>query len=413
MKISPYLLAGFFTLLLLFNCQPDKTDRRLPSEEVYSMPAGTKTRWSSFENPLGEKGKGGMENKGGKGHPYDWIAAGAQQVLCDVQGSGTIRRIWITIRDRSPEMLRGLKIEMFWDGAATPAVSAPFGDFFGVGLGKRLTFENVYFSDPEGRSFNCCIPMPFRTAAKIVVTNESGIDLDMIFYDVNYTIDEKHEDNTLYFHTYWNREIETVPGKDFQILPPVKGKGRFLGTNIGVVEDARYKGYWWGEGEVKAYIDGDTDYPTLVGTGTEDYIGSAWGQGKYTNTYQGCLIAGEKQQWAFYRFHVPDPVYFYSDCKVTIQQMGGGMTDQVRELIREGVPLIPVTQNLSEGKMLRFLDREEAIDILTEELEDNWINFYRSDDVSATAYFYLDRPYSDLPEIQEPSIRMANLVMNE
>ena len=412
MKNYFYSIITCLALLLFFSCQNHEKHEHI-GNAIYDMPDGTQTRWSSFENPLGEKGKGGMENKGAKGHPYDWIADGSSQTLCDIKGTGTIRRIWITIRDRSPEMLRGLKIEAFWDGESKPAVSAPFGDFFGVGLGKRLPFENVYFSDPEGRSFNCGIPMPFKTSGKIVVTNESGKDLDMIFYDVNYTINDNHGEHTLYFHTYWNRELETTPGKDFQILPSIKGKGRFLGTNVGVLEDARYKGYWWGEGEVKAYIDGDTDYPTLVGTGTEDYIGSAWGQGKYANMYQGCLIAGEERQWAFYRFHVPDPVYFYNDCKVTIQQMGGGMTDQVRELIREGVPLIPVTQNAGEGKLLKFLERAEPIDLLKEELADNWINYYRSDDVSATAYFYLDKPASDLPGLQAPDIRMANLVENE
>ena len=251
---------------------------------------------------------------------YDWIDVGETKTVFDVKGSGMIHRMWFTIRDRSPEMLRSLKLEMYWDNAEKPAVSVPFGDFFSIGLGKKTSFENAFFSDPEGRSFNCRIPMPFRKAGKITITNESPIQLELIFYDINYSLNLRHDREVLYFHSYWNREQKTELAKDFEILPKVQGKGRFLGTNIGVIENSVYEGSWWGEGEVKMYIDGDTDYPTLSGTGTEDYIGTAWGQGKFNHLNQGCLIAGEEGQWCFYRFHVPDPVYFYSECRVTIQQ---------------------------------------------------------------------------------------------
>jgi len=141
-------------------------------------------------------------------------------------------------------MLRSLKIEMFWDNASEPAVSAPFGDFFGVGLGLRTPFESELFSDPEGRSFNCFIPMPFQKNAKVILTNESDEILDLTFFDINYTISEKPDKNALYFHCYWNREQRTTLGKDFEILPKVEGKGRFLGTNIGVIENPDYKGAW-------------------------------------------------------------------------------------------------------------------------------------------------------------------------
>ncbi len=116
----------------------------------------------------------------------------------------------MTILNRSSNVLRGLRIDMYWDGADQPAVSAPLGDFFGQSLGRCVIFESALFSNPEGRSFNCNIPMLFRSEMKVVLTNESGIDLDNIFYDINYTLGDKHGEDMLYFHTHWRRETKTV-----------------------------------------------------------------------------------------------------------------------------------------------------------------------------------------------------------
>ena len=394
------LIIGIFIFLFAGN---------VSSQSLYEMLDNGRTRWTSFENQKGDKGKGGMENRGAKGHAFDIVPAGTSKTLLSVEGSGVIHRIWITTRNRSPKMLRSLKIEMFWDNAEKPAVSAPFGDFFGVGLGLRIPFECALFSDPEGRSFNCFIPMPFQKKAEIVLTNESDENLDLTFYDINYTISETPDKNALYFHCYWNRELRTELGKDFEILPRVEGKGRFLGTNIGVKEDPDYNGTWWGEGEVKIYLDGDSDYPTLVGTGTEDYIGTAWGQGLFSHQYQGCLIADkEKGLWAFYRYHIPDPVYFYNDCKVTIQQMGGETKPKVIELINQGAELMPVTIS-KKGKFTKLLEMDPVPDLKDENLHEGWTNFYRQDDVSAAAYFYLDKPENNLPKLSSKETRTADL----
>jgi hypothetical protein len=253
--------------------------------DLFRKPKGTVTRWSSFENPAGAKGVGGMENEGAKGHAFDDIAAGASRTLMDVTGSGRVTRIWLTIADRSPKMLRSLRIDMYWDDAKMPAVSAPLGDFFGVGLGRRVRFETALFSDPEGRSFNCSIPMPFRTAAKIVITNESDKRLSHLFYDVDYLLTDEPDTEALYFHAHWRRERPNTLGEDFAVLPKVDGAGRFLGCNVGVVTDPVYGRAWWGEGEAKIYLDGDGAHPTLVGTDAEDYIGAAWGLGKYNHLH--------------------------------------------------------------------------------------------------------------------------------
>jgi hypothetical protein len=380
---------------------------------LFTFPAGVETRWASFENPGAEKGAGGRENAGAKGHPAERLLAGGEVTLLDATGPGIIDRIWITIPDRSPRMLRSLRIEMYWDHSEHPAVAAPFGDFFGVSLGRTASFENALFSNPEGRSFNCTIPMPFREGARIVVRNESDTDLRMLFYDVDFRRVPGWGDDVLYFHAWWHRNPETTLKADHEILPKVVGRGRYLGANIGVVANPVYEGSWWGEGEVKVYLDGDSDFPTLVGTGTEDYIGTGWGQGVFAHRFQGCLIAdAEQDEWSFYRYHVPDPVYFASDCRVTIQQIGGNLKPLVIRLLEQGVPLIPISIH-EEDTLHLLLERQPVPELTDPDLPDGWVNFYRSDDVSSTAYFYLDRPVSDLPALQPVAERVARLPQEE
>ena len=181
------------------------------AQELYRMPEQkVETRWANAENPTGEKGKGAQTNAGRKGSAYAELKAGQSRVLAEATGiSGTVRKIWITIPDRSPMMLRSLRIDMYWDGAKTAAVSAPLGDFFGVGLGRTAVFESALFSSPEGRSFNSFVPMPFRTGMKIVVTNESAKDVPLLFYQVDYTLGDKHGPEMLYFHAHFRRENPT------------------------------------------------------------------------------------------------------------------------------------------------------------------------------------------------------------
>ncbi len=379
-------------------------------QELYELPQEeATTRWVSFENTSAKKGAGGMENDGAKGHAFERLKSGESVDLVNFNGSGVVNRIWLTISDRSPEMLRSLKIEMFWDGEETPAVSVPLGDFFGIGLGRKAAFESALFADPEGRSFNCFIPMPFKEKAVIRVTNESKKDLHQIFYEINLLEKSHFQEEVLYFHAYWNRELETELGEDFVILPQVKGKGRFLGTNIGIFTDELYQDTWWGEGEVKIHLDGDSDYPSLVGSGTEDYVGTAYGQGAFNHQFQGSpIVDAEKGVYAFYRFHIPDPVYFYEDIKVSIQQMGGAPREKVLELVSNGARLIPVTVDHFPN-FTNLLELDEIPALEDEDFPKGWTNFYRSDDVSATAYFYLDRPGGTLPALQELEIRTADL----
>lgn len=378
-----------------------------PPISPFGIPEKVQTRWTSPENPRGRKGAGAKTNKGAKGHAFDQIKAGETYALLETEGTGMVNRIKMTIQNRSPVMLRSLRIDMYWDGAEKPAVSAPLGDFFGVGLGQTAAFESDFFSNPEGRSFNCFIPMPFQKGAKITITNEADQDVTHIFYNVNYQLFDALPEDALYFHAFWNRDQLTTLGKDYEILPRIKGKGQFLGTNIGVIPNPDYGDLWWGEGEVKMYLDGDDQWPTLVSTGTEDYIGTAWGQGKFANRYQGSTIADEdKDLWAFYRYHIPDPIYFHRDFKATIQQIGGGMKKEVKKMAENGADMkfISVDQ---QGKFIKLLETGEKESI--DELADGWVNFYRRDDWSSTAYFYLDNAVNDLPKLPPVTVRTAKL----
>lgn len=369
------------------------------SASLFVLPKGVQTRWATAENQKGLKGGACVGNDGRKrSAALHALQAGESFTMAEVEGvSGMLRRIWITLMDRRPKMLRGIRLDIYWDGAQTPAVSAPLGDFFCQGPGRMATFENVFFSNPEGRSFNCCVPMPFQTGMKVVVTNETDDNAKLFFYEVDYTTGDAHEPGTLYFHAHWHRENPTALRRDFEILPLLKGRGRFLGANLGVIGNTEvYFKTWWGEGEVKVYLDGDTGHPTLSGTGTEDYIGTAWGQGVFSHAYQGCPLADEeKMQYSFYRFHVPDPVYFQEDIRVTIQQIGCCWTkEQIAQLRDSGI---------------RLFQGDEPLDMDAVAARGFGI-FERSDDWSSCSYFYLDQPISNLPPLAPYGERVAGLL---
>lgn len=376
------------------------------AQQLFEISKDADTRWISFENPTGEKGKGAMENKGAKGNASQWIKAGDSIVLVNYTGAGIINRIWMTIIDRNPKALRAIHLDMYWDDASRPAVSVPLGDFFGIGLGRMAAFQSALFSNPEGKSFNCYIPMPFKTHAKIVFVNQSEQN-QLLFYDVDLTALKAPVKNLTYFHAYWNNKHSTTLGQDFEILPEVKGEGRFLGSNISVKADSVYGDTWFGEGEVKMYLDGDDALPTLAGSGTEDYIGSAWNLGPFNQLYQGATVVDKvKKEYAFYRYHIPDPVYFHNDCRVTIQQMGGAGRDLIRNIIKRGGQAKPVSVMTANG-LIKLLEKPGYPNLFDDKFPaDEWVNFYRIDDYSSTAYFYLDKPESNLKRLAPVAERL-------
>ena len=180
-----------------------------PAQSLFELPTGVETRWYSFENPEGRRGEGGQTQAGRKGAASKAIHPGERAVLADVAGPGVVRRIWLTVPGRV-ETLRGWVVRMYWDGQEWPSVEAPLQDFFGLPFARQVPFESALFSNPEGRSFNCVVPMPFRKRALLTVTNESPSEATL-FYDVDVTVGDALAEATGYFHARYRREDPTTP----------------------------------------------------------------------------------------------------------------------------------------------------------------------------------------------------------
>ena len=337
-------------------------------------------RWINFENPKGEKGCGGISNSGAKGHAFEKLLSGEEKVLCDFDGCGIIRRIWITLSDRTQKVLQNVYIKMFWDGAKNPQVNVPLGDFFCMGLGEMRPFENRFFSTAEGRSLTCTIPMPFFRHAKIVLHNRSGVEINNLFYDINLTLDALSSDTMLFCADFYDRT--NALEEDIEILNHSDASGRFLGASIAVIpNDAAYGGLWWGEGEVKIYLDDDTEYPTLVGTGAEDYVGSAWELGEFINRDQGCVTKNGNSV-SMYRFHYNDPVFFKENIKVTLQAMGGGSDRIVKAFEEKQAPYALVSYD--DGMLHGIYKTSVSVNDIK-----GYTNFFRCDRYRTVAYYYV------------------------
>jgi len=289
-------------------------------------------------------------------------------------------------------------IRIYWDGHAVPSVEAPLQDFFGVPFARQVKFESAFFSNPEGRSFNSFIPMPFKNRARVTIENQSPKECEAFAFDLNYTTGDRLLDEVAYFHARYRRENPTSIKRDFEILPRVSGKGRYLGANIGIRTIGDYQApIWFGEGEIKVYLDGDREFPTLVGTGTEDLVGAAWGLGKFSHLYQGSLLS-EKEDglWALYRYHVPDPIYFHKDIRVTLQQISGATLKQMQERIKpENYPELTETHTRFDPSL--HSDPRK------------WLNFEVPQDVCATAYWYQTLPSPAFGPIESYESRMQDL----
>lgn len=402
LKVVCQVFCPATVLLLMVHATTSWGQADPASMPLYQMPdPPLETRWYTFENPQGKKGAGGTARFGRKGAPSTALPNGKELVLADIKGPGTIRRVWCTLFDHTTtQALRGLVVEMYWDGAKTPAVRAPLGDFFCHSLGHNVPFQNACFSSPEGRSFNCTIPMPFRKSARVLVRNESGKN-NGIYYEVDATLGDHHNSDVMYFHSYWRRENPTTLRQDMTILPHVTGRGRFLGCNLGVRQNPACTNFWWGEGEVKIYLDGDKTTPTLCGTGTEDYIGDGYGQDLFTHPFQGNqFVSKAKDAYGFYRFHIPDPVYFHKDCRVTIQVMGG---PGYRAML-DSMDKNPGLKFMKAGKGDEYYRREEL------QKESNRSDVMeRTDDHCATAYWYQDRTEDGLLPLAPYNERVKDL----
>lgn len=296
--------------------------------EPYHLDTGLVSRSICFENPTGAPGQGGQAaSKLGptrKGKPAMTLKAGQDVQLCDIEGPGTIRHIWMTTR-RDPNNLRSLVIRAWWDGQEHPSIECPIGDFMGTAHGKVRAYCSAVHSLGQNAGMNIWLPMPFTKRARVTLTNEGAKNVPL-FYQIDYTIGEKHPSDVGRLHTLFARENPTTEKQDFVLLPKRTGKGRFIGCLIGVRN--MHPGQWWGEGEIKIFMDGDTEFPTICGTGSEDYVCLSYGMQQTPFTYNGCNL-NENNFVSMYRWHLPDPIYWEQECRITIQQIAwkGGLAE--------------------------------------------------------------------------------------
>ncbi len=329
------------------------------------------SRSVSAENKTGGHGTGAMATEGYSSHaarelgqgwkvdPFTGIPAGEEKTLADIEGPGIIRHmIMIPLVQEST---RDFILRIYWDGCAEPAVETPIGDFFLSANVEYWQVNSLLVCRNPKNGYNCYIEMPFRRRCRITLENLSEEEKG-IAYSVDYVLQEVPQD-ALYFHAQFYRENPHPYKQDFRILDTVSGKGVYLGTYMvyGVTNNG-----WWGEGEFKAYLDGDRQFPTIVVSGTEDYFGGSFNfdvnnqpghKGDYTpfsspytgfykwktdDAYLACA------RFSMYRWHLADPIHFNQNIRVEIQTLGW----------RSGGRYLPL----------------------------------QSADVSAIAYFYLDRP---------------------
>lgn len=317
-----------------------------------------KSRSISPENFAGKKGKGGMATEGtGKACALDlgqkWkvspsveIKAGETFELANIEGPGAIQHIWMT--PTGP--FRSCILRIYWEDQAHPSVECPLGDFFAYGWGDSTNFQPLV-SQPvcvnPGSGLNCFWEMPFRKKCRMTVTNREQEDT-VLYYQIDYTLTEVPED-AAYFHAQFRR-VNPLPYKEnYVIVDNIKGEGQYVGTYLawGVNNNG-----WWGEGEIKFFMDGDSEFPTICGTGTEDYILGSYdfvnqktrAYQHYTTPYAGLnqIISPDglyqsQQRFSMYRWHIMDPIRFENDLKVTIQALGW----------RNGGPYLPLQDDIA------------------------------------------------------------------
>jgi hypothetical protein len=308
------------------------------------------SRSISPENLTGEKGRGGMATEGtgknsarelGQGwkvSPSVDIKAGSIFTLAEIKGPGCIQQIWMTPTGNWRHSI----LRCYWDDETEPSVECPVGDFFACGLGKYCQINSLAVCVNPGSAFNCYWQMPFRKKARITMQNMDQKDMTL-YFQVNYTLTSVPKDAG-YFHAQFRREAPLRQKGIYTILEGVKGQGQYVGTYL--AWGTHSKG-WWGEGEIKFFMDGDKEFPTICGTGTEDYFCGSYGFENpvtkrydcYSTPYTGLaqVIPPDKmdepgQQLGLYRWHITDPIRFEKDLKVTIQALGWQSEDRYLQL---------------------------------------------------------------------------------
>ena len=313
-----------------------------------SRVSSAKTRSISAENPTGEKGRGAQAEadpngparelgRGWKCSPSLPIEAGRVQELASIEGPGALQSMWISGNVVSRDFI----LRIYWDGQSQPSVECPLPDFFASPWlvqdprnptrGPFAPVNSLPVAVNPNRGLNCFWEMPFRQHCRITLENRHPADTRHCYYQINFTQTEIPDD-AAYFHAQFRRTNPVPYGEPYTNVADIRGQGQYVGTSMGW---AIHNDRWWGEGEIKFYIDGDAEFPTICGTGTEDYFGGAYDwdvDGQYTaystpflGMHQVLRPDGTYQavhRHAMYRWHVMDPVRFERDLRVTIQALG-------------------------------------------------------------------------------------------
>ena len=329
---------------------------QVPSDvQTLFLLSDAKSRSISPENRTGAKGAGAQTEladgsaghaardlgKGWKVNPYLNIDGGTTVTLGETDGPGIVNHIWMTLGGEAE--YRSAILRIYWDGETTPSVEVPVGDFFasGWGRGAEPTIDSAVVAVNPGSGFNSFWQMPFRRKFRMTLENRSA-KLLRIYYQIDYSLGAVPAD-AAYFHAQF-RMVRRLPDRqDYTIVDGIRGKGHYVGTYLG---HAAFSPGWWGEGEVKFFMDGDrADAPTIVTTGEEDYFLGSYiyarrdAQGRrreipYSSTYAGFYPVraidpdteyfrdGLERRNGQYRWHVMDPIRFDRDLKVTIQSLG-------------------------------------------------------------------------------------------
>jgi len=339
--------------------------------------SGAQTRSISAENFTGAKGAGGMATEGpgapdgparelGQGwkvSPCISIQPFQTVTLAEIEGPGAIQHIWLTV---APEWWRRLVIRFYWDHETTPSIEVPLGDFFCSGWGVRCNISSLAVAVNPAGGFNCYWQMPFRQHARITLESLSKDTCAGFYYQITYALTDVPDDMA-YLHAQWRRSNPLPYQAVHTLLDGVEGQGHYVGTYIawGVNNNN-----WWGEGEIKFFMDGDREFPTICGTGTEDYFGGAWNfehppgeYGVFCTPYSGMPqvirpdgLYQSQQRFGMYRWHIVDPIRFQKDLRVTIQALGWQ----------------------SEGRFLPL-----------------------QDDIASTAFWYQAEPHAPFPELPD------------
>jgi hypothetical protein len=297
--------------------------------------SNAKTRSISAENPDGAKGGGAKAdastNKcsrelgtGWKVRPCINLKVGETVTLADIAGPGVIQHIWITV---DPKAYASCVLRMYWDGEL--CVEAPLGDFFACGHGLRTKVNSLPVAVNPTGGFNSYWPMPFRKGAKITIENQYHEEIWGFFYQISYALTEVPAD-AAYFHAQHRRSLTRRDYPEHVLLEGIKGRGHYVGTYLAWTQMSNG---WWGEGEIKFFMDGDDKFPTICGTGTEDYFGGAWcfyddkgREEQYNTPFLGVPLSrhvdNEVPRHGMYRWHIMDPIRFEQDLRVTIQALG-------------------------------------------------------------------------------------------